>query len=481
MRKYLRAALVFLSAGLLLSCSKDTSGDDIADPSRIVILYTNDEHGWMEPTESTGGATGLLGLWEEVEGFSADGPYLILSGGDMWTGPAISTWFEGESMVEVMNAMGYQAAAIGNHEFDFTVEGLKARMAQSDFPLLSANIRLRTDGSIPDYITPYVIQTVNGVQVGLIGLTTTSTYTSTAPGNVVDLDFIDYGLALTEYVPQVIAAGAELVIAIGHICEYEMRALAATAAALGVHILTGGHCNDLVAEEVEGVIILEGGSYLQTYARADIQFDRETGSILSVELGTFENTGGTPDQGVTAVIATWREAIDAVLSDEIGYTGQGINRYSPGMHNMVTDSWLWAFPTADIALTNAGGIRQSINPGSITKETIVGLLPFVNDILKLELTGEQITTGYGSLIGGGIIRLNGYFHMDGSPIEADSVYSVLTIDYLYSRPDYNFQSDDSTAIVTGVNYRQPVMDWIESRATTPADPLENYLDYTRRQ
>ncbi|MEE9466403.1 MAG: bifunctional UDP-sugar hydrolase/5'-nucleotidase, partial [Candidatus Neomarinimicrobiota bacterium] len=463
------------------SFSRDSSGSDIADQSRIVILYTNDEHGWMEPTESTGGAAGLLGLLEEVEGLSANGPYLILSGGDMWTGPAISTWFEGESMVEVMNVMGYRAAAIGNHEFDFTLDSLKARMAQSDFPLLSANIRLRADGSIPDYITPYVIKTVNDVRVGLIGLTTTSAYTSTAPVNVVDLDFIDYSQALSEYVPQAIAAGGELIIVVGHICEYEMRALAATAAALGVHILTGGHCNDLVAAEVDGVIILEGGSHLQTYARADIQFDRETGSILSAKLGTFENTGGTPDMGVTAVIAPWREALDAVLSDEIGYTGNGINRYSQEMRNMVTDSWLWAFPAADIALTNAGGIRQSINQGSITKETIVGLLPFVNDILKLELTGEQITTSYGSLIGGGIIRLNGYFHMDGSPIVADSVYSILTIDYLYSRPDYNFQFDDPDPIVMGVNYRQPVMDWIDSLDTTPADPLENYLDYTRRQ
>ena len=87
-------------------------------------MYTNDEHGLMEATESSGGAAGLMGLWREQEGYSENGPYLILSGGDMWTGPAISTWFKGESMVNVMNGMQYDAAAIGNHEFDFKIEGL---------------------------------------------------------------------------------------------------------------------------------------------------------------------------------------------------------------------------------------------------------------------------------------------------------------------------------------------------------------------
>lgn len=478
--------LPLLLGALLLSwsCNPPKSGGPDGDDTqrRIVILYTNDEHGWMEATETTGGAAGMRGLWEATDGLVDDGPYLILSGGDMWTGPAISTWFEGESMVDAMNAMGYAAAAIGNHEFDFKVEGLQARMAQSDFPFLSANIRLRTDGSVPGFITPYVIVAVNEVQVGLIGLTTTSSYTSTAPANVVDFDFIDYGQALAEYVPLAIADGAELLIAVGHICESEMRALAVEAAALGVHIVTGGHCHELVADEVEGVIILEGGSHLQTYAKADIQFDRETGTIVSAEYGTFENSGGTPDPAVAEVVATWRTALGSVLSGEIGYTEQGIERYSAPMHNMVIDSWLWALPSADIAFTNTGGIRQSIDAGAITKETIVGLLPFANDILELELTGEQITdSSYRYLIGAGIRRIGGYYHMDGSPLVLDSVYTVLTTDYLYSVPTYSFQEHDPEPIVTGQNYRQPVIDWLMSVGTSPSDPLENHLDYSPRQ
>ena len=75
----------------------------------ITVLYTNDEHGWMEGLSPGRGAANLYQLWEEEEGFSQDGSFLVLSGGDNFTGPAISTWTQGESMVEVMNAMSYEA------------------------------------------------------------------------------------------------------------------------------------------------------------------------------------------------------------------------------------------------------------------------------------------------------------------------------------------------------------------------------------
>ena len=97
---------------------------------QITVLYTNDEHGWLAATDDFDGAAGMLGLWRDVEGYTEDGPFLVISGGDTWTGPAISSWFDGESMVDVMNAMGYDAAAIGNHEFDFGVGGLRARLDQ---------------------------------------------------------------------------------------------------------------------------------------------------------------------------------------------------------------------------------------------------------------------------------------------------------------------------------------------------------------
>ena len=143
----MRLSLFFLlSLPILSGCTVQSQSslgmlEDGANIRELTVLYSNDEHGWMEGVEPGRGAANLLGLWREKEGYSEDGPFLLLSGGDHWTGPAISTWFEGEGMVEVMNTMGYDATAIGNHEFDFGLDNLELRIQQANFPYLAANIQ----------------------------------------------------------------------------------------------------------------------------------------------------------------------------------------------------------------------------------------------------------------------------------------------------------------------------------------------------
>ncbi len=460
-------------------CSKTDSVTDSQPNANLVILYTNDEHGWLAGDGGSGGAAEMMGLWRSKEGYSETGPYLILSGGDNWTGPAISTWFGGESMVSVMNEMGYDAAAIGNHEFDFKIDGLKTRMQQAVFPYLSANVREKSTGLIPDYITPFIIKTVNGIKVGIIGLSSMTTPWSTFPTHVETLEFINYVDALTQTVPQVQAEGADIIIVIAHLCHSELTALVPTAKLMGIDIMTGGHCHDLYTTESEGIILTETGGEMGTYARIDLVYNKDRDEIVEYSHGVWFNQGGQADSAIANIVTVWQANLDTELSGVIGYADQVIDQYSPGMQNMLTDSWLYTFPHADISMTNSGGIRQSIPAGEILLTTIVGVLPFENYIIELELTGTQVIDCVDNLIVGGMTTVHGYFHPDGTPLVADSVYTVLTTDYLYSRSDFNFSLYDTTPYYTSVNYRQPVVDWIESLNTTAANPLNNYLDQIR--
>ena len=112
----------------------------------ITIFHTSDEHGWLEPSRPpgslnvVGGAANIRSWILEKEGFSSSS-YLLLSSGDNWTGPAISTWFAGAPMVEAFNVTGYDAIAIGNHEFDFGRSVMLQRFDTSEAPYLGANIR----------------------------------------------------------------------------------------------------------------------------------------------------------------------------------------------------------------------------------------------------------------------------------------------------------------------------------------------------
>ena len=131
-----------LLISFLFSCHQNKiirysqSEQDSSSWERLIIVYTNDEHGWMESSsDDHSGAARLLNTWENMEGF---GQSLILSGGDMWTGPALSTLTEGESMVHVMNTMGYDAAALGNR-------AVAARTSDASFPGQAIGI----DGNSP--------------------------------------------------------------------------------------------------------------------------------------------------------------------------------------------------------------------------------------------------------------------------------------------------------------------------------------------
>lgn len=449
--------------------------------NRIVILYTNDEHGWMKSTDTHGGAAGMMGLWKSNEDYAEDGHFLILSGGDTWTGPAISTWTKGESMIEVLKSMDYHAAAIGNHEFDFGIETLSQRIAQANFPFLSANIRENGTGAVPSFAIPYIIRQVNGIQVGLIGLTTTSTPLSTFPGHVKDLDFISYDTALREIVPQVKNEGAELIIVIAHICYSEILELVQTAADLGIAAIGGGHCHELFAENQNGVAIVQAGANMMYYAKIDISFDTYTDTVRSMNLSTHENSGAVPDSEVESVVFYWENDVNKTLSRVIGYAAQGIPPDSPAMFNMITDSMLYSSPSSEISFINVGAVRQSIPAGDITLGTIVGVLPFEDYLFAVELTGAQLVECISDLVMGGMTTIGGYQLSDGTPIDPGTTYKVLILDYLYSRPDYCFQYYDADPYHTSVHYRQPVIDWITSLNTSAANPLDNYLDYTARK
>jgi len=465
---------------LFSACSDNPGKSNDTNQRNLTILYTNDEHGWLEDSEESDGAAKLLGLWQTQEGYGENNNFLILSGGDNFTGPAISTWFKGESMVEVMNAIKYDAAAIGNHEFDFTVESLYERIDEADFPYLSANILEKSTGERSDFAIPFIVKDVNDIIVGLIGLTTTSTPYTAFPDYVADLNFIDYSSALREVVPQARAAGAEFLILLAHICYYELIDLVPLAQELGISIMGGGHCNDLVGETVKGITIIEGGKHFKNYAKVEISYDIDLNSIIEITPSIHNNQGGLPAPEIQSIVSDWKAKADAELSDIIAYVNLEINVNSQALFNLVTDSWLHVYPSAHISATNAGGIRQSIPAGNITKGTIVGVLPFQNNIIELKLTGTQIIETTRFLIVAGMTRSNGYYLSDNTPIHADSIYRVLTTDYLYSRPDINFSLYDSVPYYTGLNYSQPTIDYLIHLNTDAADPLDNYLDYNVR-
>ena len=484
-KNFIQLILVTVFLIFLVSCSSDSdSGNNPIETNNtvtVILLHTNDEHGWMEPTSTFNGAAGLTGLWKTNENYSASGAFLVLSGGDNWTGPAISTWFDGQSMVEVMNEMNYTATAIGNHEFDYKTDILKQRESESNYPYLSANIRYKGSNNIPDFATPYIIKKISGVTFGIIGLTTISTPSTAFPENVQDYDFISYQDALNQFVPEMKNKGAEFIIVDGHICVSEMQTLSSTAKSLGISIMTGGHCHEQFSGVSNDVVILESGSSMKGYSKVEIKYDTLQNTTVSVTPSYIVNSGSNIDQDVKSIVDKWKQEADKALSEVIGFASEEIPQNSNAMYNMIADSWLYSFPNSEISISNKGGVRQSLPAGNITLGSIVGILPFDNEIIELKLTGSELINSLNSsLFTGGMTRTGGYYLSDGSQVNSSDTYSVLITDYMYQSYTY-FADYDANPYLTNTNFRQPLIDWIKSLNTTSANSLNNYLDTASRE
>src|SRR5438270_611117 len=141
---------------------------------------------------------------------------ILLDAGDAFQGTLISNEFRGKSVVDVYNVMGMNAAAIGNHDFDFGIPVLKERMAQSKFPWLSANVFMKGTRNRPEWAKASVLLEIGGIKVGVIGLSTRETATVTNPLNVADYEFVEGGPIAAQEADALRARGATVVLITAH-------------------------------------------------------------------------------------------------------------------------------------------------------------------------------------------------------------------------------------------------------------------------
>jgi len=494
------AIFFFAALAILPACRPAEKPSSLAGGSvrTLTLFYTSDEEGYLEPrrdrSTTYGGAANMMAALRR-HGYRPDGDEsLLLSGGDMWTGPAISSWFQGASTVQVANAMGYDAAAIGNHEFDFGLETLRANKAAAHFPFLSANISMAQSGMAPDFCQPYAIREMSGVRIAVIGLTMLKTPGIVTPGYVNGLAFTGYAEALRRAVPRARAEGAELPIVIAHVCPSDLRALIPVASELSIPLLAGGHCHSQLENyEQNGVRIIGPGSHWQSFARVEISFDTSARKVLNTraELVPVEHPLNanpfTPDPAIETIVAQWSKKVDQALGEVIGYSKTGLKMGWP-LFNLLVDAWLWSNPQADIAISNFGGYREAIPPGEIKRTDIIAAWPFQNTIVEVELTGKQVADNLlrcGGAVAGLTYSRSGE-HLttrlkDGRALNPRATYRVLVNSYIYAGGDgCLFQSQNPNGYNTGVPWQEPVIRWILSQKTSPARPLEKFLDSIQR-
>ena len=406
-KKLLPLLLAVVMVFSLAACGekKPEKGTDATATEPVVILHTNDVHGAID------GYAKVAALAQQYE---ADGAYvLILDAGDYSQGDPAVSLSQGATAVELMNMVGYDAAALGNHEFDYGFEALKKNMESAQFPVLAANVKYNGELAFDDAA---VFTTPGGTKIGVFGLDTPETATKAHPGKIQGVTFAGgeelYQIAQDMATMLREDEGCNYVICIGHLGIDDETAA------------TGNRSIDLL-EKVTGIdVFIDGHSHSTEEEIVEkTNTDRKVGDTILTSTGTkLENIGVVtikdsaitttcvPTEGIEVAaddaIAARAAAILAEVEAEYGTVfaatevtlngekGPGNRTEETNLGDLITDAMIWGAAregtTVDAAVTNGGGIRATIAAGDITKKDVNTVLPFGNTLSIIQITGSEL-------------------------------------------------------------------------------------------
>ncbi len=379
------------------------------DSFELTIMHTNDVHGHHEPQRNGDGgaarqATVVNQIRAEVDN------HLLLDGGDRFTGTLFHVQYRGQDSVQIMNAIGYDAMALGNHEFDDGSEVLAAFVKGLNFPALSANTDFSEDPLLAGLIEPSVILEVGGEQIGIIGLTTPETAILAKPSEhlVFHYDLINI---TQEQVDILTAEGVDKIILLTHI-GYGAD-LEVAQGVSGVDVVVGGHTNTFLSNTYSGalgeyptvvesasgepVLVVQASTKTVYLGRLDVEFDGD---------GLVSDWDGdaillsryiSPDPDISDLIAGLAEPIAELRAQPVGEAAVALTGTSPRLcrieecllGNVISDAVL-EDTGVDIVFQNGGGIRADIAEGQVTLGDVLTVLPFGNLISTFELSGADV-------------------------------------------------------------------------------------------
>lgn len=409
MKKLMKRFLVIMMAMVMLVGTGSAPKVNAAGGSYegdLVIIHTNDTHGHFGVVEGEQlGMAAVVSLKNYYESRGAD--VLLLDAGDFSQGTTLVSYYEGGSAVLFMNAAGYNAAALGNHEFDYGFDALQVMAGYADFPILAANILDKKTGE--PYFGDHTVFTFGDKKVGVFGLDTAEAQTKASPKNVKDITILDgqelYACAQAQ-VDELKAQGCDYIICIGHLGVDDesigRRSTDVAANTTGIDLFIDGHSHTVMdgGLTVNDTLITSTGSYLANIGVVVYDGEKETASLVSAA----DYKGGY-DPVVDSFVKEHQDVVDTAYNGlfataEVNLNGErepGVRTEETNLGDFAADAYRYAAQqyfgeevVIDGAIQNGGGVRASIPAGPISMNTLYTVFPFGNSISVVKVTGAQL-------------------------------------------------------------------------------------------
>jgi 2',3'-cyclic-nucleotide 2'-phosphodiesterase (5'-nucleotidase family) len=502
--KYLRLLRLLALAGCLAAVVP-AGGSTDDGLLRVHLLFTNDMHGHIAPEPASfmdpnfppplgGGASAARYIKEVTARAEAAGEeVLLVDVGDMFQGTPIGNKTKGAAVIEYYNAVGYDFAVPGNHDFDMGRENCERLARMSKFPWLCANLVEASTGQLVDWVQPTMMIELGGIRLGVIGIITPGTKNMSFPRNIEGLEFLEMVPTIERYRDQLRAQGADVIFLAIHeglpydavkgwksLVAAQEEAVGEQQGEFGSNYSRGGLNLMELVDVVTGLDVAVGGHSHVGYRKpwihprnhtmcfesfgkgsslghAVLLIDRATRTLVGYEgaddagvLITLFEDEIWPDEEIAAVIRPHHELAEAEMTRMIGSAAVTLSRGGPGgslMANLVTDAMRERFK-GDLAVQNAGGLREDLKAGDLTTRDIFSVMPFGNDLQLVTMDGRMVRRIIESRVAGrseGILLSGARVAIDptrpdwdrvveleigGEPWDPDRQYEVVITDFL---------------------------------------------------
>jgi 2',3'-cyclic-nucleotide 2'-phosphodiesterase (5'-nucleotidase family) len=428
------------------------------------IIATNDFHGALEPRPDAGGVRrgGAAYVAAAIERARAECvprcEVLLVDAGDLFQGTPASNLSHGRPVVDYYNRLGYAASALGNHEFDWGTDTLRARMRQAKFGIFGANVRY-TDGRDVEWIPNDTIVTRGRTRIGIIGWSTVSTPTATRASNVAGLRFDPPAPIVDSIGTALRKRGADFVIVLAHAGAFCSRDGAsncngeiidfARKLTTKVDAIISGHTHSLVNTEIGAEPIVQARSSGRAIDIVDLSLERYANIPAHHEVREIADDSLTPDPAIQEIVDRAVARVAPLVNRHVATIPITLARegHQYALGNLIADAQRWA-GHGDVAIMNNGGIRTDLRAGEATYGSLFEIQPFGNVLYSLTMTGAQLRGLLEAMLAksvddhvSGLIvkfdstkapgsRLVSVTMSDGSALSDTRTYNVIVNDFL---------------------------------------------------
>ena len=379
----------------------------------IVIFFTNDIHTYIDGAITY---SQLASLKKSVPGS------LLVDAGDHIQGTAYGSMDKGKTMIELMNAAGYDLATLGNHEFDYTMDGTMHVLSWANFDYVSCNfVHMKDNTALDQVLESYKVFEVSGVKIAFIGITTPESFTKSTPAYFQDENgkYI-YGIlggedgselyAAVQTAIDAASAEADYVIALGHLgvdaSSGPWTSKEVIANTTGLDAFIDGHSHTTMESEQvmdkagNAVLLTQTGEYLNAVGQMTISADGTMTTALLTDLSAYEK-----DAAVQQIEDAWIAELEAKLGQVIGrtelvfdnYDAEGnrlVRKFETNTGDFAADALYYLFDNmgldVDAAIMNGGGVRNKAVTGQLTYQSCKSIHTFGNVACLQTITGQQL-------------------------------------------------------------------------------------------